>query len=383
MAEVVSVVDSNDFDVDFFDSVDFNLLDDDGNFEQFCMSMNFNPLENEPVNQPPNQTIDGDNQVKKRKLGTLMVQNPADLGPVENLPTDVDPAGRCSPDMSAITEASNIPSAKRRPSATSTGSTSTTAKPPVKKKASVKKTPSGAQPVINGSDIRARYPEIFSQIFNNYDKLSFSRIMNNYCEDDLLVIYEYVGGINPYGPSYLEVRGLEAVVVFWDSLLSSIPDSLFEVFTTKFKVLPNDFTSIVCTFSFKGTKMYEISGVDENSERSVVVSFEKMSIGSEGGDGDSVSTGTGTGSGSGVANGRGSVISSLASNVGENSPVDARTSKPLRLQTNKLSVLFVHYIGTLTFYVSPNKKIYRISFVHSLKPSEVPVSSDAGGYSGK
>ena len=28
MAEVVSVVDSNDFDVDFFDSVDFNLLGD-------------------------------------------------------------------------------------------------------------------------------------------------------------------------------------------------------------------------------------------------------------------------------------------------------------------------------------------------------------------
>lgn len=273
-----------------------------------------------------------------------MVQNPVEISARNSISS-----GGESPDVSAITlDSSDFvarPPAPVQPKA-------------VKKKVTTKK---NLQSFIKGNDIRARYPDIFSQIFNNYDKLSFSRIMNNYCENDLLVIYEYVGSVNPFGPNYLEVRGLEAVVVFWDSLLTSIPDSLFESFTPKFKILPNDFTSIVCPFSFKGTKMYEISGIDENSERSVVVSLEKASLGS----------------------GAGKVITSLASNVGENSPVDPQTSKPMYLETGKITAKYVHLVGTLTFYVNPNKKIYRISFVHSLKPSEVSLCSADQGHRAK
>jgi hypothetical protein len=248
---------------------------------------------------------------------------------------------------------------------TVTTATATTSKADRKKVAKKKVLTEQELAGIPDHDIRTKFPDIFSAAFNNYDKEKYAHIIKNYCEEELLVIYDYVG-FNPYNwAKYLEVRGRETVVVFWDALLTSFPDSIFQIHATKYKVLPNDYTAVVCSFSFKGTKMYNLTGVDNNLDESVVVSFEKLAV-------------SGVPAHGGLPQ-SGKVMASLAANAGENSPVNPQSSRPLALETNILTSMFVTLFGTLTFYVNPGKKIYRMSFVHSLKPEGTQLT---GVYSG-
>lgn len=200
--------------------------------------------------------------------------------------------------------------------------------------------------LLTDRDIRTRFASIFGDAFNNFDKMYFGQLLKSYCETDLLVIYEYVG-VNPYNsPSYMEVRGYETVVTFWDGILTAIPDSLFEIHSTKYKILPNDFTSIVCTFSFVGTKMYGLIGLDGAANKNVVVTSERA------------------GPRSGATTGR-----VLAATVSERKSqlTDTDHVQDFRVERSQMSSMAITVIGTLTFYVNPHKKIYRISFVHSMK----------------
>lgn len=199
---------------------------------------------------------------------------------------------------------------------------------------------------VSDNDIRRKYPTIFSEAFNNFDRFEFGEILKLYCEDDLLAIYEFVGH-NPFGsPRYMEVRGRETVVTFWDSLFTTIPDSVFNVHSTKYKVLPNDYTSITCAFSFRGTKVYNIAGVENNTSKNVVITAEKSRLVASVVPGESLPV-LDEQSNSSVHRGE--------------SPQDCAVER-----TNMIST-FVTIIGTLTFYVNSNRKIYRISFVHSVK----------------
>lgn len=205
--------------------------------------------------------------------------------------------------------------------------------------------------LLTDRDIRTRFATLFCDAFNNFDKVYFGQILKNYCEEDLLVIYEYVG-VNPYNsPNYMEVRGFDTVAVFWDGLLTSIPDSLFEIHSTKYKILPNDFTSIVCTFSFVGTKVFQLTGVDGAADRNVVISSEAS------GPRDSSSSAS-----------RGRVVAStVADRNAQLSSNDSAEAAAFAVEKSQMLSIKITVIGTLTFYVNPNKKIYRISFVHSMK----------------
>lgn len=199
---------------------------------------------------------------------------------------------------------------------------------------------------VSGSDIRRKYPTIFAEAFNNFDKLEFGEILKLYCEDDLLAIYEFVGH-NPFGsPRYIEVRGRETVVAFWDSLFTTIPDSVFNVHTTKYKVLPNDFTSITCAFSFRGTKVYNMAGVENNTSKNVVISAEDSKLVAS------------------VVPGECLPVLDEQSNSSVHS---GESPQDFTVERSKMISTFVTIIGTLTYFVNSNRKIYRISFVHSVK----------------
>mmetsp|Transcript_17302 Transcript_17302/g.29272 ORF Transcript_17302/g.29272 Transcript_17302/m.29272 type:complete len:207 (+) Transcript_17302:381-1001(+) len=146
-------------------------------------------------------------------------------------------------------------------------------------------------------DIRIQYPSLFSDIFNNFDKVVFSRLLRDCCEEDCVVLYEYIGRSNPYGPMHVEVRQLDAILAFWDGMLSAIPDSMFTIHGTRMKILPNKFSSVVCNFTFTGTKVYAMAGMDQNAHKdtTVLVSTAEgvQNQQSGGGDGGDVnSTGT-------------------------------------------------------------------------------------------
>jgi hypothetical protein len=217
---------------------------------------------------------------------------------------------------------------------------------------------------LSDDDIRTKYARIFCEIFNDFDCESFSAIVQNYCEPDLLVIYEFVGD-NPYGgPSYIEVRGLDTVVMFWDNVLKTIPDALFVIHATKYKVLPNGYISIVCSFTFKGTKVYTMPGLEVHNDEKVIVSIEKMSLG----DGQSP-----------APQGEGKMIATLPTSGEQNSPVDASAPTwSCDIERSKMISTAMSVVGTLTFYVNPEKKIYRISFVHSIRTAENSVIKNKG-----
>jgi hypothetical protein len=218
---------------------------------------------------------------------------------------------------------------------------------------------------LSDDDIRTKYARIFCEIFNDFERESFSAIVQNYCEPELLVIYEFVGD-NPYGgPSYIEVRGLDTVVMFWDNVLKTIPDALFVIHATKYKVLPNGFTSIVCSFTFKGTKVYTMPGLEVHNDEKVIVSIDKMSLG---------------GGESPMPQGENKMIATLPPAGGEpNSPVNASGETwSCDIERSKMISTAMSVVGTLTFYVNPEKKIYRISFVHSIRTAENSVVKTKG-----
>lgn len=249
--------------------------------------------------------------------------------------------------VSAITEASGDSNGfAGRP-------TKAESKKPVAKKANVSSDRDCGG--LSSNDIRTKYAEMFVNVMNDFDREAFVGMEKKYCVEDLLVIYEMVG-LNPYGgPSYIEVRGVSAVAHFWENVLSTIPDALFVIHNTKYKVLPNDFMSIVCSFTFQGTKVYRMPGIEQyGNDEKVVVSMQQLSVGD-------ASAGTGAASG---------MVVQLPQNDDENSPVRTDiAAAPVRIERSKMCSTDLAVVGTLTYYVNPDKKIYRMSFVHSLKPA--------------
>lgn len=226
--------------------------------------------------------------------------------------------------------------------------------------------------VFAENDIRGKYSEIFCEAFNNFDKQMFSQLMRDFCEEDLVVIYEYVG-VNAYNsPKYLEVRGLDTVAVFWDSMFTSMPDSLFAIYSTKYKILPNHFTSIVCTFSFKGTKVYELKGLNgELKEQNVVLSTEPPTP-------IATSAGLSVLQSSQQSFDNQVIVTSFKPTSKKPlseaekgklkpSPTAEVKEQPFDIERSEMISRFITVIGTLTYYVNPNKKIYQMSFVHSVK----------------
>lgn len=200
------------------------------------------------------------------------------------------------------------------------------------------------------TDLRSQYAGIFAQAFNNFDKVEFGGILNKYCDQDLLVVYELIGP-NPFNsPKYLEVRGVDTVLVFWESLFTTIPDSLFTVHSTRYKVLPNDYTSVVCAFSFQGTKVYNMAGVENNTSKNVVITQDAQAP-------------------------KGKLIASVVAqdklhelDLHHNDiHREGSSHQDFSVQRSKMISTAVTILGTLTFYVNADQKIYRIAFVHSVK----------------
>jgi hypothetical protein len=74
---------------------------------------------------------------------------------------------------------------------------------------------------VTKDDVRAQCSRIFSTAFNNFDKIDFAKLLDHHCQKDCIIVYEYVGKVSPHGPKYIEIRGLDAILVFYDSMFSA------------------------------------------------------------------------------------------------------------------------------------------------------------------
>mmetsp|Transcript_92251 Transcript_92251/g.180731 ORF Transcript_92251/g.180731 Transcript_92251/m.180731 type:complete len:343 (+) Transcript_92251:128-1156(+) len=321
-------------DVEIFENLDFGLLDDNGNFEEFCSSMDFDPLKscnrNDDVKSisPTNSDVG----TKKRKLGALKLAAAA--------ATDTSPIA-----VSAESSSSDQPSEKNIKGI------------PFKMARDV-----GKRSVqLDASDVRTKYIEIFADMLNNFEKSTFPTLAGKYCTNDLIVIWEVVGE-NPYGhPSYMEVRGVETFSKFWENVTHMVPDALFRIHSTKYKVLPNNYISIVSGYTFAGTKMYGMRGIEMHDEK-VVISMGKPDVINDG-------TSSKFHFNSGNSNG-----DSLVASRPEEDDDDIKSTSSVPnskhacdVEYSNLIGLSMSIIGTLTLYVNPENKVHRISFVYSMR----------------
>ncbi|KAJ1432669.1 hypothetical protein B484DRAFT_447691 [Ochromonadaceae sp. CCMP2298] len=326
--------------VEYFDTEDFNLLDDDGAFEDFCLSMNFDPVELEasviestaadPSVDPGGALDQPSNIRKKRRLGSL--KNDGDR---PSMPTSLPPL--------------------------TTRDTGETTQPGKKPKFISLSSDSQAEGGDGGGievtkdDVRAQCSRIFSTAFNNFDKIDFAKLLDHHCQKDCIIVYEYVGKVSPHGPKYIEIRGLDAILVFYDSMFSAIPDSLFTVHSTRLKVLQNGYSSIVSTFLFVGTKIYGLTQLNHDADKKIVIQTG-VSLKAQGEQKD----------------GPIPVDLSPLSFETENDivvAVDEEGSKATSFhveKTNRLSTQLT-ILGSLTYYINPSGYIYQMAFVYTIK----------------
>lgn len=212
---------------------------------------------------------------------------------------------------------------------------------------------------IPDDDIRRRLAPIFADAYNKCDASLFDQLLVKYSIPDCVVVYKYAGGNNPYGVNYAEIIGREAVVAFWDTLFCSIPDAIFELHETKIRLLSTDFCSIGCKFVFTGTKLFRMSTDDleavkysRDGKKTAIESACKALNQSEA----SAST---TSSTSPVP---------VPVDVSVDSQSEAAVKpKDVTLGPTLDQSIDVTLIGTLTFFVNPEKQIYKFEFIHCVK----------------
>lgn len=198
---------------------------------------------------------------------------------------------------------------------------------------------------IPKDDIRRRYPGLFRDAFNSCDKAVFHKMLLTHCLTGCSASYKYVGTANPFSNSdHTEVIGLEAVSTFWEAVFVAIPDSLFDIVETKFRLLPNKQTSIVCKFLYSGTKVYKLATDDVNSL--VYSQPDDLMPDLQGNKGHVV------------------VAPVDKSNPGK---VTAGSQRPFDHGAYLAQPKKVAVIGTLTFYTDAENKIFRFEFIFSVK----------------
>lgn len=219
---------------------------------------------------------------------------------------------------------------------------------------------------IPKDDVRRCIPSVFKEAFNSCEKDKFHNILKKYCVEGCSAMYKYVGTNNPFSSSdHTEVLGLDAVSAFWESIFNAVPDSLFDIVETKFRLLPNKKSSIVCKFLYSGTKVFRLCTDEKNCiiYTSNVGEVLQQCPAVTTADTDAVVAATS------------SICSSdgppqvLMAEVQRANPtrIDPETQKLFNLGTYLAQPQKVAIIGTLTFYTDANNKICRFEFIFSVK----------------
>eukprot|EP01031_Cornospumella_fuschlensis_P039534 gene39534-48132_t len=219
---------------------------------------------------------------------------------------------------------------------------------------------------IPKNDIRRSYPLIFKDAFNACDGDAFESLLTKHCVENCGAFYRYVGANNPYGDfENMEIVGIPAIATYWGAIFSAIPDSLFDIVETKFRLLPSKQTCIVCKFLYSGTKVYKLATDDTKTS---VVYVQKTGGSVDGGD-----MSVDCASVDGGANDTMSVASaSSARSNGESSKVVISTGqqqdeRPFREGAYMAKPQKVALIGTFTLYTNSDNKIYRFEFIFSIR----------------
>jgi hypothetical protein len=137
--------------------------------------------------------------------------------------------------------------------------------------------------ILYKNDKRRQYAKMYAEAFNSGDAKLLLAFLQEYCTPNCFLIQSCVVKENPYIPKHVEARGIDAIYEFWSNMFLTIPDCLIVMLETKLRiknnknpttvitstgeVIPavtsgsitrNEGSSIVSSFSFTGTKLYNM-----------------------------------------------------------------------------------------------------------------------------
>jgi hypothetical protein len=140
-------------------------------------------------------------------------------------------------------------------------------------------TPRGAV----SADPRLKYAQIFCDALNNFVKKDFEALVWTHCSRDVCLVFESFGTkTNSSEPKYMEIRGQYTITLYWERVLQATPDSVFKIYAVRLKQLPEGCTSVNCRFSFSGTRLYLLSCIDEYADQQVVFSPVMQNVNADG-----------------------------------------------------------------------------------------------------
>lgn len=116
------------------------------------------------------------------------------------------------------------------------------------------------------------YPKKFFDLLNGIpDPAYVLKVLSEFFHADAVLVIKFYGQENPYGPSYREVYGINAVVQFIDTFFFALPDSIFRTQEKKL-ILRQDGTSyIMCRYTFNGTRLYKIATTGDITDKTTVI----------------------------------------------------------------------------------------------------------------
>ncbi len=144
--------------------------------------------------------------------------------------------------------------------------------------------PNRPKVLLSKNDKRRTYAKLFSEAFNSGDAKQLLNFLESYCTPTCEVIQSCVVKENPYIPKHVEVKGIDAIHRYWNNFFLTIPDCLIVMLETKLRIknanrpsltnggksddnIPtitsasisrSEGSSIVSSFSFTGTKLYNV-----------------------------------------------------------------------------------------------------------------------------
>jgi hypothetical protein len=111
-------------------------------------------------------------------------------------------------------------------------------------------------PKIPAGDIRLSMMNIWIGGFNSCDPEIMSQYLAKYCVPDCLCMYKFVGTSNPHGPDNIELMGREAILSFWETTFKTCPDIVMNSFETKVRLSSTTgYCYSSCNFIFQCTKL--------------------------------------------------------------------------------------------------------------------------------
>ena len=250
------------------------------------------------------------------------------------------------------------------------------------KRSRVEKT-KASKPKIPMGDIRREYGFLWSRAMNTCDKDILGMCLDKYCTADVTCSYKYVGVRFPYGCEDINIVGKEALLKFWEIIILSAPDGVFQIQENKFRVLSNGACANISKYVYNCTKIFWMS-IDE-AEKTVL--YKK--------DGDSSKKEVSSFFEQDEAN----ILSASVPKTPLNAnvtPASVMGKKPglsayrysaqqhavPNFSTQKIQVpsedfglggsletpVRLIFIGTMTLFINPEGRVYKFEFMHSLKP---------------